>query len=134
MNEHFHDGNINHYEGNGWSKYQIMVLQQLEDHNRVLQNLNKEVVDIKQSMAVTTAEAKLWRDSTVNTLESLEKKMSHILYDESGVNQKVIKIQRDLDVEEQTSTRFKAIWAVYGAVAAFVINMVFHVVELFFKK
>ena len=133
-NDHFHDSNVNHYEGNGWSKYQIMVLQQLEDHNKVLQNLNKEIVDIKQTMAVTTAEAKLWRVSTVTTLENLEKKMSHVLYDETGVNQKVIQIQRELDVEEESSTKVKAIWAVYGAIVVFVINVGLQLAAFFFKK
>ena len=59
----------NSYEGNGWSKYQIMVLQQLDDHNSVLQNLNKELVEIKQSMAVSETELKMWRAQTMLTLE-----------------------------------------------------------------
>ena len=133
MNEHVNDRNMNSYEGNGWSKYQLMVLQQLEDHNRVLQNLNREIVDIKQTMAVTSTEAKHWRETTVNTLESVEKKISHVLYDESGIGQKVKRIERNLDVEEQATVKMKAMWAVYGAVAAFIINLIFQVAQFFLK-
>ena len=48
-------------EHNGWSKYQLMVLQQLEDHTRVLQNLNKEIIAINQSLAVQQAETSMWK-------------------------------------------------------------------------
>ena len=134
MNDNVNDGNRNHYEGNGWSKYQIMVLQQLEDHNRVLQNLNKEVVDIKQTMAVTASETKHWRDITVQALEALQEKMNFILHDESGINHRVGKIERILDVEEKTSIKLKATWAIYGAVVVFLVDMVFKLANVFFVK
>ena len=48
--------------------------------------------------------------------------------------QKVIQIQRELDVEEESSTKVKAIWAVYGAIVVFVINVGLQLAAFFFKK
>ena len=62
MNDGYDNNNQNRYEGNGWSKYQLLVLQQLEDHNTVLQNLNKEVIDLKQQCAVVETENKMWKN------------------------------------------------------------------------
>jgi hypothetical protein len=111
-----------------------MVLQQLEDHNRVLQNLNKEIVDVKQYMAVSDAESKLWRNSTITTLEGLEKKMSHVLYDEKGLNRKITDIERHFDVEEKTNSKIKAIWAFYGAIVVFVTNLIVKAFEYIVKN
>ncbi len=121
------------YEGNGWSKYQIMVLQQLEDHNRVLENLNKEVVSIKQQIAVSDTEIKLWRSSTMSKLSILEEKMSHVLYDDTGLNKRVSDIQKHFDVEEKVDLKIKAMWALIGAVAAVVINIVTKIAEYWIK-
>jgi len=134
MNEHVNDAFGNRYEGNGWSKYQIMVLQQLEDHNRVLQNLNKEIVDIKQTIAVTAAETKHTKETTLEALESLQDKMTFILHDDAGINQRVGKIERTLDVEEKTSLKLKATWAIYGAIIVFIVDLLFKFADVFFIK
>lgn len=134
MNDNINETLMNRYEGNGWSKYQILVLQQLKDHSKVLQNLNKEISDIKQTMAVNDNEAKNWRQTTVNTLESLEEKVSYILYDKEGVNQKVLQIERNLDVEERTTTKLKALWAAGGAVLVLISNLAIKIIEVVFKQ
>lgn len=125
--------NPNEYHGNGWSKYQIMVLQQLEDHNRVLQNLNKEIVDIKQQMAVAETELEAWRKNADTKLDLLEEKMTHVLYDDTGLTRKVSDIQKHFDVEEKASAKVKAVWALYGAVAVFVVNLVVKIAEVWIK-
>jgi hypothetical protein len=123
----------NNYEGNGWSKYQIMVLQQLDDHNAVLQNLNKELVEIKQSMAVSETELKMWRAQTMLSLERLTADVDGILYDESGLSHKIRNLEKCNEVEETVSTKTKAIWAIYGAVAAFLSNIGLRLFEVFWK-
>jgi hypothetical protein len=122
------------YEGNGWSKYQIMVLQQLEDHNRVLENLNKEVVNIKQQIAVSETEIKSWRSTAMSKLTILEEKMSHVLYDDTGLNRKISNMEKHFDVEEKVDTKIKAMWALIGAVAAVVINIATKFVEYWMKQ
>lgn len=121
------------YDGNGWSKYQIMVLQQLEDHSRVLENLNREVVNIKQQIAVSDTEIKLWRSTAMSKLTILEEKMSHVLYDDTGLNKKISNIEKQFDIEEKVDLKIKAMWALIGAVAAVVLNVVTKFAEYWMK-
>jgi hypothetical protein len=124
----------NNYEGNGWSKYQIMVLQQLDDHNKVLQNLNKELVEVKQSMAVSETELKMWRAQTMLSIEKLTEDVDEILYDEGGLNYKLRALEKTSEIEEQVSVKTKAMWAVYGAIIAFLINFGLRLFEIFSKS
>lgn len=124
----------NNYEGNGWSKYQIMVLQQLDDHNKVLQNLNKELVEVKQSMAVSETELKMWRAQTMLAIEKLTEDVDEILYDEDGLNYKLRALEKTSEIEERVSVKTKAMWAVYGAIIAFLINFGLRLFEIFSKS
>jgi hypothetical protein len=124
----------NNYEGNGWSKYQIMVLQQLDDHNKVLQNLNKELVEVKQSMAVSETELKMWRAQTMLSIENLTEDVNEILYDEGGLNYKLRALEKTSEVEERVSVKTKAMWAVYGAIIAFLINFGLRLFEILSKS
>lgn len=123
----------NGYEGNGWSKYQILVLQQLDDHNQVLQNLNKELVDIKQTIAVSETESKMWRTQTISTIERLSEEVDSILYDEKGLSNKIRDLQKTNEVEEKADIKAKAMWAVIGAVVMFLINAATKIAEFFIK-
>lgn len=123
----------NNYEGNGWSKYQIMVLQQLEDHNAVLQNLNKELIELKQNMAVSETELKMWRAQTMLSIEKLTEEVDEILYDESGLSYKIRALERNNEVEEKVSLKTKAIWAMLGAILTFLASFGAKVVEIFLK-
>jgi len=134
MNNSFDQNNINHYEGNGWSKYQIMVLQQLDDHNKVLQNMNKDINEMRQSIAVSETELKMWRAQMMSLTQELEENVDHILYDERGLTQKVVTIEREMDIEEQANTKWKASMALYGSIAMFIINAIVQVAVLFMKK
>ena len=107
----------NNYEGNGWSKYQIMVLQQLDDHNAVLQNLNKEIIELKQNMAVSETELKMWRAQTMLSIEKLTEEVDEILYDESGLSYKIRALEKNNEVEEKVSLKTKAMWAMLGAIS-----------------
>lgn len=124
----------NNYEGNGWSKYQIMVLQQLDDHNKVLQNLNKELVEVKQAMAVSETELKMWRAQTMLSIENLTEDVNEILYDEGGLNHKLRALEKTSEVEERVSVKTKAMWAVYGAIIAFLINFGLRLFEILSKS
>ena len=129
-----HHLNDSCYESNGWSKYQLMVLQQLDDHTKVLQNLNKEIITINQSIAVQQAENVMWKAQIVSNLKELREEVDKILYDEKGINQRVVTVERELDVEEQTNTKVKATWALYGSIAGVVVNIIIQVANAYFKS
>lgn len=126
--------NNNQFDSNGWSKYQLMVLQQLEDHTRVLQNLNKEIVAINQALAVQQAETAMWKTQITVALKELRDEVDEILYDEKGIGQRIVTVERELDVEEQANTKVKAVWALYGSVIAVIANAVVNLVVAYFKK
>ena len=124
----------NGYEGNGWSKYQIMVLQQLDDHNKILQNLNEEIVNLKQNVAASETELKMWRAQTMSSIERLTEEVDEILYDESGLSNKVRALEKDNEVEEKLDLKSKAMWAVVGGVLMFVANILIKFVEVIWKQ
>lgn len=134
MNNKFEQSNINQYEGNGWSKYQLLVLQQLEDHHKLLQNLNKDINELRQSNAVSETELKMWRSQTMITVQKLEEEVDEILYDEKGLNFKVSTIERELNIEEQASTKWKATLALYGSIAVFILNAIIQIAAAYFKN
>lgn len=128
MNSQF--DNKNSYEGNGWSKYQLMVLQQLDDHNKILQNLNKEIVEFRQLFAVSEAEYKLWRAQTMVTIDELSKKVTHILYDEKGLGSRVSAIEREAQTDEKVKLKLKTLWALVGALLAFLGNAAIKLLDI----
>ena len=121
-------------EHNGWSKYQLMVLQQLEDHTRVLQNLNKEIIAINQSLAVQQAETSMWKAQINASLKELRDEVDEILYGEKGIGQRIVTVERELDVEEQADIKLKAVWALYGSVLAVIANVAVQFFSNYFKK
>ena len=124
----------NQFDANGWSKYQLMVLQQLEDHTRVLQNLNKEIVAINQALAVQQAETVMWKNQITTALKELRDEVDEILYDEKGIGQRIVTVERELDVEQQTDTKIKATWALYGSILVVVSNIVLQILSTYFAK
>ena len=123
----------NSYEGNGWSKYQLMVLQQLDDHNKILQNLNQELVDIKQNVAVSETELKMWRAQIMSSVEKLTDQVDEILYEESGLGYKVRNLVQNNEIEEKANLKTKAMWATIGAVIAFFMSVITKAIEFFWK-
>lgn len=124
MNSNFDEEKRNHYEGNGWSKYQIMVLQQLEDHNEVLHNLNKEIAEIKQNLAVSDTELKIWRASAMSDIDLLESQMKNVLYEDSGLNKRISEIEKETEFKLKTNNKSRALWAALGAGAVAIVDII----------
>ena len=121
----------NSYEGNGWSKYQMLVLQQLKDHNSVLQNLNKEIIEVKQLNAVADAESKMWKIKVMSDIESLRTDVDKELYEENGLHKRLSKVERDLDLDDHLATKSKATLALYGSIAMFVLNALIQIIAIY---
>lgn len=94
-----------------WSKYQLMVLQQLSDHTEVLQNLNKNLTDHKQSAAVHLAEFAMWKSQINKSLESIQELVDSMLHDERGVSRRVSTIEQQITTENQIDLKNKDNWA-----------------------
>jgi len=133
MNSDFNNLNQNKYDGNGWSKYQLMVLQQLEDHSKLLHNLNKELTDMRQNNAVSEMELKMWKTGLMSSVSDIEESIDFIQNDEKGLINRVNKIEREIDVEEHANIRLKATWALYGSIAMFLSNIIIQLVRVYLK-
>lgn len=116
---------------NSWFQYQRLVLQQIQDHGVLLQALDKEINDIKEKRAAQIADFLAWKETIETQIKELKTKCSFILYDEKGPNHIIRQLQQKITVDEAASTKIKAVWAVYGAIAVFIINVILQLFNLF---
>lgn len=47
-------------DGNGWDKYQKLVLAKLDDHDDLLKEINKQLTDIKVEVGQLKIKAGVW--------------------------------------------------------------------------
>lgn len=116
-----------------WSKYQLMVLQQLNDHNKVLQNLNKEIIAINQSIAVNKAESEMWRNQTTINLSELRNEVDKLIRNEKGLDQRIVSMEKDILFEEKSDVKSKATWAFIVSVVAVVANVLAQFIIAYIK-
>jgi len=133
MNSNLTKKSANHYDGNGWSRYQIMVLQQLDDHNKILQNLNKELTDVKQAIAISDAEQKMWKAQIMSSITDIDEKVDDILYSDTGLAKKVSSLEKETIIEKESTSKVKAIWAFYGAIVMFIIDIAVKIFAAFWR-
>jgi hypothetical protein len=120
--------------GNGWSRYQIMVLQQLTDHTKLLQALMSEINTIKQQIAITDIVSKNWRDQADRSIQELKDDVEFILEDEGGINQRLKSIEDNTKIEEKSSLKIKAFWGLLGGAVVVIIDVTIRVVSLIGSK
>lgn len=120
--------------GNGWSRYQIMVLQQLTDHTKLLQALMSEINTIKQQIAITDIVSKNWRDQADRSIQELKEDVEFILEDEGGINQRLKHIEDNTKIEEKSSLKMKAFWGVLGGIAVVAIDFVIKIINVINSK
>ena len=133
--EEDHFGRRNYDEnGNGWSRYQIMVFQQLTDHTKLLQALMSEINTIKQQIAITDIVSKNWRDQADRSIQELKDDVEFILEDEGGINQRLKSIEDNTKIEEKSSLKIKAFWGLLGGAVVVIIDVTIRVVSLIGSK
>lgn len=120
--------------GNGWSRYQIMVLQQLTDHTKLLQALMSEINSIKQQIAISDIISKNWRDQADKSIEGLKEDVEFILEDERGLNSRLRLIEENTKVEEKTSLKVKAMWGMLGGIVVVVVDLSIKLANLIHSK
>jgi hypothetical protein len=120
-----------------WSRYQIMVLQQLGDHTQVLQNLHNDVIEHKQAAAVHLAEFTMWKARMDQSIDELQKAVDEIMYDDKGVNKRVNALEQQQNTENQIELRAKTSWQTTSAfivTMSVVINLIIQLFMAFVKK
>jgi hypothetical protein len=120
--------------GNGWSRYQIMVLQQLTDHTKLLQALMSEINTIKQQIAISDIISKNWRDQADKTIGELKDDVEFILEDEAGLNTRLKHIEESVKIEEKSSLKIKAFWGLLGGAVVVIVDLAIRVITLVNSK
>lgn len=122
---------------NSWSKYQMMVLQQLGDHTQVLQNLNNNVNDHKQSAAVHLAEFAMWKTQINESITSIQESIDNIMHDDKGISKRVTALEHQHSTENQIDLRSKTNWqstSAFIVTASVVVNLLIQLFVAFIKK
>jgi len=94
------------YTGNGWSKYQMYVLKQLDDHNKILEKLVDRLSNITMQLEVRQREMDTIREEFREINDSLEK-----LTEE---DKKMEKQLQGHEIDKTVATKTKAIWMGIG--------------------
>lgn len=121
---------------NGWSKYEMAVLQRLEDHTRLLQNLTNETNSIKQQMAISDIVAKNWRESVDKTMKDLKDEIEFILdeNEQKSLTHRVMVIEEDKKVENKASLKLKAFWGIVGGGVIILIDIFIKTFDFIAKR
>lgn len=119
---------------NNWSRYQIMVLQQLTDHTKLLQALMSEINTIKQQIAINDIISKNWRDQADKSIQELKDDVEFILEDDNGINKRLKNIEENTKVEEKSSLKIKAFWGLLGGAAVVVVDILIRIISLVQSK
>lgn len=126
------------YEFDGsWSKYQMMVLQQLGDHTQVLQNLNIDVTDHKQSAAVHLAEFAMWKSQVNESLSNLQRSIEEGLSDNKEALRRIAALEHQHNTETQIDLRSKSNWQTTSALIvtlSVIVNLLIQLFVTFAKK
>jgi hypothetical protein len=131
MGRRLYDENGN---GNGWSRYQIMVLQQLTDHTKLLQALMSEINTIKQQIAISDIISKNWRDQADKSIQELKEDVDFIMEDEGGINQRLRHIEENAKIEEKSTLKVKAFWGLLGGAIVIVMDIAIRIFNLIGNK
>ena len=120
--------------GNGWSRYQIMVLQQLTDHTKLLQALMSEVNNVKQQIAISDIVSKHWRDQADKSIDELKDEVQFILVDEKGINARLKNLEDHTKIEEKSTMKVKALWGIIGGGFVIAVDLLIKVYNLLSDK
>lgn len=120
-----------------WSKYQLMVLQQLGDHTEVLQTLNKAMTDHKQAAAVHLAEFAMWKTQINNSIIGVQESINSMGLDEKGLLSRINSLEQQLSTKEQLDIKSKNDWTVRNTIivtASVLVNLFIQLFVNFIKK
>lgn len=131
------------YKGNGWSKYQLMVLKQLEDHAKLLDNLNKQYNQISYDNKVAEINFNNWKEQLSKEIGVINKTVDRIstnlsditnLEDEDSLGFRLRKIETEDVIQERMNGKAKALWGMIGAGVVFLGNILVQVAVTLWPK
>lgn len=110
------------YAGNGWSKYQIFVLHQLADHNKLLRELSA-------SLTALSTEVRLLNQR----IQDQEEAMGEQQTDQDSIGTRVASLEQEKRIQSAIDLKTKAIWTGIGGASAVVIGFIFQAIPFVFN-
>ena len=120
-----------------WSKYQMMVLQQLADHTLVLQNLNNNANEHKQAGAVHIAEFTMWKTHVNESIATLQNSIDNMLQDNKDIGKRMTTLEHHHSTESQIDLRSQSNWQTTSAfivTSTVIVNMLIQLFVTFIKN
>lgn len=119
-------------DDNAWSKYQMLVMQQLEDYGTVLQNINAELSKIRESFKVLETQTESWKEINKNDILGLKGHIENVEEQLEDFSKKFFLLEKELELEKRISAHEKsrARWLLFVSLLIAVLN----VVAIFLKK
>ena len=124
----------NDNQNNGWSQYQIMVLEKLNEHGEILKNLNFQINKINGDLRVSESVADAWRIDFVNRVIKIENNMDVILNAENGINSRLKKIEQEDLFDQRLDSKSKAVWAIVGGGIVFIGNIAIQIAAMLLQQ
>jgi len=121
------------YEGNGWSKYQLLVLQTLTDHTSLIKSVHDEINELKKQAAVDSNEMSNWRKNYDSELDEFRDNCEEIKKKVESVDHRLKNIEDDKILEKRVTIRNKATWGALGGLIIVVVDIVLKALGFFFK-
>ena len=124
----------NDYEGNGWSKYQKLVMAQLEDHTRILEKINYDNNTIQQKLALIEQSTQIWRENITTKIIDLRSDVDYMWNDKEGFHNRIRVLEDNIKIEKESTLKFKGSWALIGGVGVILLDLVMKTLEFFIHK
>ena len=124
----------NDYEGNGWSKYQKLVMAQLEDHTRILEKINSDNNTRQQKLALIEQSTQIWRENITTKIIDLRSDVDYMWNDKEGFHNRIRVLEDNIKIEKESTLKFKGSWALIGGVGVILLDLVMKTLEFFIHK
>lgn len=108
------------YQGNGWSQYQMYVLKQLDDHNKILEKLVDKLGHITTQLELRQQEL----DAVKKEFRSINDNLD-VLAEE---DEKIAKVLQAIETDKVVAIKTKAVWASIGGGAIAVLSILLQVI------
>jgi hypothetical protein len=69
----------------------------------------------------------------MSSITDIDEKVDDILYSDTGLAKKVSSLEKEIIVEKESTSKVKAIWAFYGAIVMFIIDIAVKVFTAFWR-
>ena len=122
------------YEGNGWSKYQVMVLAQLRDQTELSKDVMEQLSEAREHRAVVDANMKNWIEQNNKRVDKLESQIEYVLNSKNGINDRLSKLEQFEEISKATKVKIGGLWALIGGVIVVIIDVIFNLLGYFSPK